>query len=211
MTLKPRATFNRAALLAGVLGMSIAGFTGPAVAQSTTQQSEPSPEAQGVMQELQAMQQEMQQLMAELRQIQQQATQANPELAAEQEDYRDLVIDAMSDQDFDAEAEIQELQSLQAELQGGDQLGEQERQAKMQELQQKSQQFRSRQQQAMQSDEVTAAREELDQKMQAAMKEQNPQAAELITELNELQEEYQSLLQQAMQQQQQGSAGSPDG
>lgn len=211
MTLNLRASFNRAALIAGVLGMAAAGFTGPAAAQSTEQQSAPSPEAQGVMQELQSMQQEMQQLMSELRQIQQNATEANPELAAEQDEYRDLVIDTMSDQDFDAEAEMQELQSLQAELQGSDQLGEEERQAKMQQLEQKSQQFRSKQQQAMQTEAVATARQELDQKMRAAMKDQNPEAAELITQLDALQEKYRALLQKAMQQQQQGSAGSPEG
>lgn len=209
MTLNHRANFNRAALMAGVLGIAITGFTGSAVAQSTEQQSAPSSETQGVMQELRAMQQEMQQLMSELRQIQQNATEANPELAAEQDEYRDLVIDTMSDQNFDAEAEMQELRSLQAELQGSDQLGEEERQAKMQELEQKSQQFRSKQQQAMQTDEVTTARENLDQKMRAAMTEQDPEAAELIAQLDELQKKYQSLLQKAMQQQQ-GNAGSPE-
>lgn len=208
MTIKLRADSIRAGIVAGVLGAGIAGFTGPAAAQSTDQQSAPSSEAPAVMQELRAKQQEMRQLMGELRQIQQQATQSNPELAAQQEDYRDLVMNTMSDQNFDPEAELQNMRSLQAELRGNDQLGEEERQAKMQELQQKKQQFRSKQQEAMQTEDVQTAREQLDQDMRDAMKEQSPKAADLIARLDELQKEYQNLLQKAMQQQQQGGAGS---
>lgn len=196
------AIFNRSTLLAGMLGMSIAGSAGIAVAQSSGEQSE----APAAMQELQATQQEMQQLMNRLRQIQQEATAANPELATEQEAYRDLVIDTMSSENFDPEAEIENMRSLQAELQGGDQLDEAERQAKMQELEQKSQQFRARQQQAMETEDVAEARTELDDKMKAAMKEQDPEAANLIAQLEQLQQEYQKLVQDAMQQQQQGSA-----
>lgn len=205
MTFKVRVVSSRAALIAGVLGMGIAGFTGSVGAQSTDEQAAPSSEAPPVMQELRAKQQEIRRLMSELRQIQQQATESNPELAAEQEDYRDLVIDTMSSQNFDPEAEIQSMQTLQAELRGSDQLGDEERQAKMQELEQKSQQFRSRQQQAMQTEDVMAAREELDEKMKTAMQEQDPEAEAMIAQLNELQREYQNLLQEAMQQQQQSN------
>lgn len=211
MTLKLTARSTRSVLLAGVLGMSIAGFAGPAAAESSGGQSAPSSEAPAVMQQLQAKQQKMQQLLGELRQIQKKVTQANPELAAQQDDYRDLVINTMSDKDFDPEAEIQDMRSLQAELRGNDQLGQKERQSKMQELQQKKQQFRSKQRQAMQDEQVQTAREELDQNMQAAMKEQNPKSEELIAQLNRLQKEYQSLLQKAMQQQQQGGAGATQG
>lgn len=214
MTFKLRAIPNRAVLMAGLVGMSIAGFTALAAAQSSDSESAPSSsEPPTAMQELRAKQQEIQALMSELRQIQQQATEANPELAAEQEEYRDLVIDTMSDQNFDPEAEMENMRSLQAELQGGEQLGEEERQTMIQELEQKSQEFRSKQQQAMQSEEVTSARDELDEKMKAAMNEQNPEAEAMIAQLNELQQEYQSLLQEAMQQQQQqqSNAGSPDG
>lgn len=200
------AVFNRSTLLAGMLGMSIAGFAGIAVAQSSGEQAAPSSEAPAAIQELQATQQEMQQLMNQLRQIQQEATAANPELATKQEAYRDLVIDTMSNENFDPEAEIENMRSLQAELQGGDQLDDAERQAKMQELEQKSQQFRARQQQAMETEDVAEARTELDDKMKAAMKEQDPEAAELIAQLEQLQQEYQKLVQDAMQQQQQGSA-----
>lgn len=211
MTIKLRADSIRAALVAGFLGAGIAGLAGPAAAQSTDQQSAPSSEAPAVMQELRAKQQEMRQLMGELRQIQQQATEANPELAAQQEDYRDLVMNTMSDQNFDPEAELQDMRSLQAELRGNNQLGQDERQAKMQELQQKKQQFRSKQQEAMQAEDVQTAREELDQDMRDAMKEQSPKAADLIARLDELQEEYQNLLQKAMQQQQQGGAPADEG
>lgn len=206
-----RAKSNRAALLAGVLGASIAGFTGPASAQSDSGQSAPSSEAPAAMQELKAKQQEIQKLMTELRQIQKKATEANPELAAKRQDYRDLVINTMSDKNFDPEAEIQNMRTLQAELRGNDQLDQKQRQEKMQQLQQKKQQFRAKQREAMQSEDVQTAREKLDQKMKAAMKEQNPQAADMIAQLNELQKEYQSLLQKAMQQQQQGNADSPQG
>jgi len=195
----------RAVLIAGALGISISGT---AVAQSSSDQAAPSSEAPAVMQELQSMQQEIQQLMNQLRQLQQQATEANPELAAEQEDYRELVINTMSAQDFDPEAEIKKLRSLQSELQNDSELEEGERRSKMQELEQKTQQFRSRQQEALQNEDVQTAREELDGKIKAAMQEQNPEAADMIDRLTELQQEYQNLLQKAMQQQQQGSAGS---
>lgn len=208
MTFKFRANANRHVLLAGILGMSIAGAAGTVVAQSSEGQAAPSSEAPAAMQELQAKQQQIQQLMNELRGIQQAATEANPELAEEQKEYRDLVMATMAEQNFDPRAAMEDLQSLQAELQGGgDQLGEEERQAKMQELEQKSQEFRNQQQKAMQAEEVTAARDELDQKMRAAMKEQDPEAAEMMAELTALQKEYQSLLQEAMQQQQQGGEG----
>ncbi|HSH42962.1 MAG TPA: hypothetical protein VK973_12630 [Arenicellales bacterium] len=197
----------RAALIAGALAI---GIPGAAVAQSSGEQAAPSPEAPAVMQEIQSKQQEIQQLMSELRQLQQQATEANPELAAEQEDYRELVINTMSAKDFDPEAEIEELRALQSELQNDGELDQAERRSKMQELEQKTQQFRSRQQEALQTEDVQTAREELDGKIKAAMQEQNPEAENMIARLTELQQEYQQLLQEAMQQQQ-GGASSPEG
>ncbi|MDZ7842715.1 MAG: hypothetical protein U5R46_18110 [Gammaproteobacteria bacterium] len=208
MILISRSIAKRLVLLAGILGMSIAGATGIVSAQSTDGQAAPSSEAPAAMQELQTKQQQIQQLMNELRGIQQAATEANPELAEAQREYRDLVVATMSEQNFDPQAAMEDLQALQAELQGGgEQLGEEERRAKMQELEQKSQEFRSQQQQAMQDEEVMAARDELDQRMRTAMKEEDPEAAEMMAELTALQKEYRSLLQEAMQQQQQGNEG----
>jgi len=200
LTAKP----NRSALLAGVLSATLAGYTGTVAAQSSDEQSAPSSEAPTTMQKLQSTRQEIQQLMTKLRGIQKKATKSNPDLAAQQKEYRDLVIDTMADTNFDPEAEMQSMRSLQAELRGSDQLGEKERQEKMQQLQQKKQQFRSKQSEAMQSQDVQDARKALDKEMRAAMKKQNPQASELIAQLDELQKEHQQLLQKAMQQQQQG-------
>lgn len=196
-------------LLAGVLGISMAGFAGIGAAQSNSGQPAPSDEVPAALQELQAKQQEIQQLSTELRTIQRKATEANPDLETDQENYRDLVIDAMSDENYDPQAEVQSIRTLQSELQGDGQLGEDERQTKMQALKQKEQEFRTRQQQAMQAEDVKAARQELDSKMRAAMKEQNPEAGNIISELTELQKEYRTLLRDAMQQQ--GGSGAPQG
>jgi outer membrane murein-binding lipoprotein Lpp len=193
MTFTLQAPIRRITLPAVVIGLFLAGFAGSAAAQSTDGQSETS-----AIQQLQAMQQEMRQRMDELRSIQEAATRANPELAAEQEAYRDLVIDTMSDQDFDAEAEFEDMRSLQAELESGESLGEQEREETMRALQKKQERFQARQQEAMQTEEVQVMRADLDQKIKAAMAEQNPDTPQLIDELTELQQEYRVVLEKAM-------------
>lgn len=205
------ARFNRTVLLAGLLGLGAAGISGPALSESGGDagagQSAPAGEAPPAMQKLQAKRQEIQQLTQRLRKIQKNATQANPDLKAVQKEYRDLVVNAMSSGDYDPNAEVERIRALQSELQssGGD-LADDERQAKSQELQQKKQQFRRKQQEAMQDEAVQTARLELDEKMKSAMKEQNPNAGEILAQLNQLQQEYKSLLQKAIQQQQGGNA-----
>lgn len=202
MIFKHEAKTSRAALLAGVLGMSIAGFAASAAAQSTGEQSAPAVEDPEAVQELRAKQQEIRQLMGELRQIQQEATQADPELAAQQEDYQDLVMENMKGENFDPQAEVDEMRSLRAELQSGGDLAEEERQSKMQELRTKQQQFQQKQQEAMQTEDVRAARQELDEEMTAAMTELNSDVEAMIAQLQQLRQEYQSLLQEAMADQQ---------
>lgn len=206
----------RALMLAGLTGFAAAGFTGTALSDSsgtaTASEGSATGEAPQAMQALQAKRQEIRQLSQKLRQIQQKATEANPELQADQQEYRDLVVDAMSSEGYDPQAEVERIRKLQAELQsGGGDMAQDERQAKTQELKQKSQQFRRKQQQAMQNKDVQNARKDLDEKMKAAMNEQNPEAGEILAQLNELQQEYQNLLQKAIQQQQQGGGGTGQG
>lgn len=209
---------NRAALLAGLLGLSAAGFNAPAMSDSDGSGSVASGSGAAssgqtpppALEELQAKRQKINALTQQVRKIQRNAAQANPELITEQGNYRDLVVSAMKTDSYDPEAEVERIRALQTELQtSGDDLAQDQRQAKAQELQQKKQQFRQKQQAAMQNEGVRAARRELGKKMEAAMKKQNPEATQIIARLEALQSEYRTLLQKVIQQQQGG--GSPEG
>lgn len=198
---------NLGVVLATLLSL---GFAAPALSgtssDSASEQPAKSEQDMSAMQKLQAKRQEIRQVTGKLRQIQREATQANPDLQAEQKDFRDLVVDTMSTDDYDPSAEIQDIRNLQTELQnGGGDLAQEERQAKTQELNNKKKQFRSKQQAALQDEEVEAARRELDQKMEAAMTKQDPTAGDLIAKLEELQQEYKDILHEAIRQQQQGN------
>jgi hypothetical protein len=210
---------NRAAVLAGLLGLGAAGFNAPVLSDSDTagnaaatgSESAPSGETPPpALQELKAKREEISALTQQVRQIQRNAAKANPELMAEQENYRDLVVSAMETDNYDPEAAVDQIRALQSELQssGGD-LSSEQRRAKTQELQKRKQAFRKKQQAAMQDEDVRTARRELGKKMEAAMKEQNPEAEQIIARLETLQSEYRALLQKVIKQQQGGSA--PEG
>lgn len=202
----------RILLPAALLALGAAGFAAPALSESSgaTDPSASGGETPAALQELQAKRREIRQLTQELRRIEENATRSNPDLQADRKAYRDLVVDAMTSDGYDPEVEVKRIRSLQEELQSGSgDLARDERQAKTQELKQKKQRFRRKQQQAMQSEDVRTARRELGEKMEAAMKEQNPRAGEILAQLDELQDEYRDLLQQTIEQQ--GGGDAPQG
>lgn len=176
------------AALACVVGAVSAQPMEPAPAPDASQQQ------QAVMQQLQAMQEQIRQLTEQLQQIQRQALAANPELQEQQSEYQDLVIDTMSDQGYEAEAALERMGDLQAQLES-DELSEAEQQAMVNDLRAASAEFRSAQGEAMQTEAVRDAQSELESDLIAAMIELNENTEALIAQLQSAQQEYQAMIQ----------------
>jgi len=211
MTFELRPTRPKTLLLAGALVFSMTGLSGNSFAQTGGAQLTPTTQLpKETVQKLKTTQKEIRQLASQLQEIEKKATAADPKLQDRQEKYRDLVMRNMKDETFDPQAAVKRIRALQAELQGGADLGTQQRQQKMQTLRQQKQEFRRRQRQAMQVDEVKAAREALGQDIRSAMEEQDPQFQDKVAQLNQLRTDYQALLREILKQRQ-GGEQTPQG
>ncbi|MDX1571980.1 MAG: hypothetical protein R3200_15970 [Xanthomonadales bacterium] len=189
-------TFPTRAGVARALGVIALFLTAIAVAQPMAQPAEePSAEQNAAMQQLQAMQQKMQNLSSELESIQMQALEEHPELQQQQEDFRELLVDTMSEQGYEAEAAMERMMSMQDQLRSGE-LTEAEQQSMTTELQQESMNFQAAQGQAMQDEALQTALNELQSEMQVAMIETDPRTEDLLAQLNATQQEFQQLVQQ---------------
>ena len=185
---------------AGIIGIAIAMLTGVAFGQ---QQSAPGGQAGGLMQQVQQKQAEIQQLNQQLAQIQQATIEANPELADQRDELLANVDEKMAEAGHDPEASREKIGDLQEQLQG-DELSPEENQAVAGELRQEQSSLQQAQSQAMQDESIQTEIQSLNEDLVAAMRERNPKVEELIAQLQTAQQEYQSLMQRAMQQQQGG-------
>jgi DNA repair exonuclease SbcCD ATPase subunit len=151
-----------------------------------------------LLQQVQAKQAEIQQLNQELQQIQQSTIEANPGLADKRDQFMSMVDDKMSASGVDPDASRAKMEDLQGQLESGE-LSEQESQAASEELRKEQASMRQAQGEAMQDPEVQEQIQSLNEELLAAMREQNPDTDNLISELQTAQQEYQTLMQQAMQ------------
>lgn len=197
-----------------LIGIALALPAGAALSQQAPQQSpqQSAPEAQagGLMQQVQQKQAEIQQLNQQLAQIQQATIEANPELADQRDELIANVDEKMVAAGHDPEGSREKIGDLQEQLQGGE-LSTEESQSVTEEIRQEQTQLQQAQRQAMQDEAIQTEIQSLNEDLVEAMREQNPQAEQLIAQLQTAQQEYQALMQRAMQQQgameQQGPGG----
>jgi len=193
-------THSRARTANSLIGISGIALVVLAVAGAPlTAQQQPGPGQPGeLLQQVQQKQAEIQQLNQQLSQIQQNTIEANPELADKRDALMSSVDDNMAESGHDPEASREKIEDLQGQLQSGE-LSDEESQSVSQELRSEQNSMRQAQGQAMQDPEVQSQVQSLNQELIAAMREQNPQTDELISQLQAAQQEYQALMQQAMQ------------
>jgi uncharacterized coiled-coil DUF342 family protein len=184
--------------------MLTALFALPLAAQQQGESGQPSE----LLQQVQQKQAEIQQLNQQLAQIQQQTIEANPGLADKRDDLMDTVDEKMVEAGHDPEASRDKIEELQGQLQSGE-LSNQESQSVSQELRQEQTSLRQAQGQAMQNEEVQTRIQSLNEELIAAMREQDPKTDELISQLQTAQQEYQQLMQEAMQKHGGGNPGNP--
>lgn len=186
-----------AGLFAGLM------LAGSAFAQSgqAQQGGEAGGKAQAEQQEtptredLMQTQRKLQSLQKEIGQLRQTALEENPELAAQRDELRDLIISTMQDNGHSPEEDQARMREIQGKLQSGE-VEQAEKQQLVQEMRQKQQSLMRGQRQAFQNEEVQAKAKQFEQDLVAAMKELDPEAEALIQELNQTQ---QRMRQQMMQ------------
>jgi len=181
-------------------GIALTLSAGGAVSQQTAQEAVPGAQAGGLIQQVQQKQAEIQQLNQQLAQIQQATIEANPELADQRDELLANVDEKMVEAGHDPEASREEIGDLQAQLQGGE-LSAEESQAVTQQIRQEQTQLQQAQRQAMQDEAIRTEIQSLNEGLVEAMSEQNPQTEQLIAQLQTAQQEYQAMMQRAMQQQ----------
>ena len=182
------------------IGVALILFAGAAVAQQAAQPSTPTAQAGGLMQQVQQKQAEIQQLNQQLAQIQEATIEANPELADQRDELIASVDEKMVAAGHDPAVSREKIGDLQEQLQGGE-LSTEESQTVTQEIRQAQTQLQQAQRQAMQDEAIQNEIQSLNEGLVAAMTERNPQAEQLIAQLQTAQQEYQALMQRAMQQQ----------
>lgn len=159
----------------------------------------PSPGGSELMQKIQAKRAEIQNLNQQLMEIQRETIENNPELAEQRDDLISFVDEKMEEAGYDTTAGRERIEELQGEIQGGE-LSAEEEQQRRQELRREMGSMQQAQGQVMEDEEFLSRRKALNEDLVAAMQERNPKTEELIAELEQAQQEYQALAQQAMQQ-----------
>ncbi|MDT8451082.1 MAG: hypothetical protein RQ847_13015 [Wenzhouxiangellaceae bacterium] len=192
----------RSRVLAAGMAVALAALAGAVTAQQAPQQSAPPADPSGageLLQKVQQKQSEIQQLNQQLAQIQKETIEANPDLAAQRDDLLELVDTRMTEAGHDPDASREKIEDLQGQLDSGE-LSDEETRSVGQQLRQEQSSLQQARGQAMQDQQVRQKIQALNGDLVAAMREQNPRTDELIAQLQSAQQEYQALMQQAMQQ-----------
>ncbi|MEJ2604529.1 MAG: hypothetical protein P8172_14805 [Gammaproteobacteria bacterium] len=161
-----------------------------------------------LMQKIQSKRMEIERINQQLMDIQRQAIEANPQLAKQRDELISFVDTKMGEAGYDTDAGRDRIEKLQSEMQSGE-LSAEDEQANRQALRQEMGAMQQAQGQVMQDEEFQSKREALNENLVEAMQEQSPQTESLIAQLEQAQQEYRQLAQQAMQQQ--GMAPPPGG
>lgn len=163
------------------LATAAALFLAPGLA--TAQQAAPKA-GSGPSAETQAMIKDYRSTAKELQQIQEKAVEANPSLKEKRENLQGKMQTAMADSGYDVESNRERLKAIGKKLKSGD-VEKGKRQELMKELRSKQQEMRKAQQAAMQKPDVQAARQELQKKTLAAMREQSDKTDKLLKEMKQ--------------------------
>ncbi len=188
--------FRTLSRVAGIALLATAAVAAPAQAQQMPM-SETQKEK---LQALKEAQSEMRSLGQRLAKIERATIASRPELKADKQAYRELVIETMEAGGYSVKENTSELQALKRKA-GDESLPKEQRRAARQKLRQGVGELREAQSRAMKDQEVQQARTELGESTIAAMREQNPTTDELIEQLKTTQDEIMKLrteLQNAM-------------
>jgi KRAB domain-containing zinc finger protein len=196
----------RQSILAAGVAAAV-GFSGGAMAQQTAAQGggaqgqmpELTDEQRQLMEEMRSVQQELQQTQQKLQQMEQQAYEDNPELGQQRQALQDKIAEKMSDDDYDAEKEFEQMKATVQRFQGGDQEPTKE---EIQAFRQRQQEFQQRQRQAFEDPEVQEMANSLRSDVESEMKANNPEAEQLFDQMDEKAARMRQLREKAMQMQQ---------
>jgi len=186
------------------LGLILAAFAGGSVLAQPAGQGQGSAEAQQARKEIQEAQKRVRDLQQQVGEIRESALKSNPELEQQRGDLRDLMKEKMKAEGHKPDEKLSRLKELRTQLQEGDDLSQQEQQELRGEYQKVMQSFRQAQQKTLKDPEVQKAREQFSQDLQAAMKEEDPQAEELMQELDEARKDFREKIQNRLGNMKQG-------
>lgn len=172
-------------VLTGALGTAGVRAESPAPG---AQQQQLSPEQTRQVQRFQELQAELQGLQQQLGAIQEKTLEARPELAQQQEDFEQLVMEQMRANGHEPEQEFEQIQTLQEKVRDQD-LPEEQRRGHYQEYRQAVMEFQQAQQQVMQQEQVQSARQELNQAMLTAMKSEDSRTESLLQDMQNKQQQ----------------------
>lgn len=164
-------------------------------ARAVAQAPQPAPPAAAAGEQDQARQlvEDMQRLQQRLTEIQQQALQDNPELQQQAEAFQQTLLEAMRAEGYEPVRSLSHIQLLEQQIQS-DTLSEQERQGLVQEMREEIALLHKAEQEALQNEEVQAARQRFVAQMLAAMKAEDPQAEALMQELADKNDQLQEMV-----------------
>lgn len=191
----PGARILRRAFPGLILGLFL--VSGIAVAQSETSDSRAA-NVQAVIAQVEQAQTRIQSLNRQLQQIQQQAFAENPELATQRDALQDLLDERMREDGFDAEASRARMESIVQDMENAE-LSERERMELGRQFRQEQTQMQQAQSQVMRDEDVQQRIEGMNEALISAMRESDAETDALIEQLDSAQQEYQSLMQNAMQ------------
>lgn len=174
-------------VLAGTLGTTGVRAESPAPG-AQPQQQQLSPEQTQQVQRFQQLQAELQGLQQQLGAIQEKTLEARPELAQQQEDFEQLVMEQMRANGHQPEQEFEQIQALQEKVQDQN-LSEDQRRGHYDDYRQAVMEFQQAQQQVMQQEQVQSARQELNQAMLTAMKSEDSRTESLLQDMQSKQEQ----------------------
>lgn len=168
------------AVSAPVLAESKASSGANAMPHSQPSPQELTPEQQAILTKMQSIQQELQTIQQTLQGIQQQAFEKNPAFVKQQEKLQATVFKKMSNKDYNAETEVQELKTIANKYQDGKTKPTQEEIAS---FRQRDQDFQQRQQKAFQDPEVQKMSLSLKKDVEKAMLAIDPKTKELMEQM----------------------------
>ena len=181
---------------------------GPVAAQSAQgpEGGAPQPKAKGDP-ELRNAQKKVRDLRQKLGKIQQKAMENNPELKKQRKDLQSLMKEKVKAQVDGADQKMARLKEIRQKLRNNKDIPKAERQKLMKEFQQTSQGFQQAQQKAMKDPEVQKAQKQFRKDMRAAMKKEDPNADQLIQDLQQARKEFRQKLQNRFSGQGGGAGG----
>lgn len=180
---------SKLALSAFIFSMGMASSASvlaePKASANAMPHSQPSPqqltpEQQAILTKMQSLQQELQTIQQTLQGIQQQAFEKNPAFVKQQEKLQATVFKKMSSKDYNAEREVEELQTIANKYQDGKTKPTQE---EIVSFRQRDQDFQQRQQKAFQDSEVQKMSLSLKNNVEKSMMAINPKTKELMTQM----------------------------